>query len=232
MMPPLMLALLALARLTAAAEPVKVSVYYETLCPDSKRFVINQLYPVYQELKDIMLLDVNAYGKAENFAIGDSYIFVCQHGPNECQGNMMIACAKNLIQSEELFMDFTNCIMTVFTAAAGGPQCAEKHGIDFAPIQQCFQSTEGQHLLHDVGVKQNAAAPNLNYVPWIMINDVYSGNQQTEAETNLKKVVCDTYEGEKPAACGGGKFMRFPIYSRRPYGSHGFRNWFTRYWNY
>lgn len=51
-------------RQQAAAEPVKVSVYYETLCPDSRNFFIGQLYPVYQDLKDIMALDVNAYGKA------------------------------------------------------------------------------------------------------------------------------------------------------------------------
>ncbi|KAK8387012.1 hypothetical protein O3P69_017989 [Scylla paramamosain] len=227
MMPPLLLALLSLARLTAAADPVKVSVYYETLCPDSEKFVITQLYPVYQELKDIMLLDVNAYGKAEDYAIGDSYIFVCQHGPDECEGNMMIACAKKLIQSEDLFMAFTNCVMTVFTAAAAGPQCAEKHGIDFAPIQRCYASSEGRRLLHEVGVKQRTAAPDLHYVPWIMINDAYTDNQQTEAEKDLKKVVCDAYKGEKPAACGGGR----GIYSWRPYGSHGFWNWFTRYYN-
>lgn len=51
-------------RQQAAAEPVKVSVYYETLCSDSRNFFIGQLYPVYQDLKDIMALDVNAYGKA------------------------------------------------------------------------------------------------------------------------------------------------------------------------
>ena len=35
---------------------------------------------------------------------------------------MMMGCAKKLIQTEDQFMDFTNCIMTDFTAAAADPE--------------------------------------------------------------------------------------------------------------
>lgn len=51
--------------LQEGANPVTVSVYYESLCPDSRRFVVTQLYPVWQDLKEIMLLDVNSYGKSK-----------------------------------------------------------------------------------------------------------------------------------------------------------------------
>lgn len=55
----------------AAADPVKVSVFYETLCPDSATFFTGQLYPVYQDLKDIMIVDLNAYGIA---SVSNTYI--------------------------------------------------------------------------------------------------------------------------------------------------------------
>ncbi len=49
-------------------------------------------------------------------------MFECQHGPEECEGNMMVTCAKNLTQSEEVLLDFSHCVMEVFTAAAAGPE--------------------------------------------------------------------------------------------------------------
>ncbi|XP_050728323.1 gamma-interferon-inducible lysosomal thiol reductase-like isoform X2 [Eriocheir sinensis] len=197
----LLLVFSAAARPTAAADPVKVSVYYETLCPDSRNFFTEQLYPVYQDLKDIMTLDINTYGKATDFPSGDSYVFVCQHGHAECVGNMMITCAKNLTQDEEVFMAFSNCVMAEFTAAAAGPQCAEQTGVNFAPVEECYNSVEGHRLLHEVGVKQNALEIALYWVPWILIDDVFTDAQLEAAQLDLRKVVCDAYTGERPAAC-------------------------------
>lgn len=51
-------------------------------------------------------------------------------------------------------------------------QCAEQSGVDYAPVEQCYNSVEGHVLLHDVGVIQNTLDPTLYYVPWILINDV------------------------------------------------------------
>lgn len=64
--------------------------------------------------------------RRQDYPVGESYIFVCQHGANECEGNMMITCAKNLTQSEDVFMAFSNCVMDEFTAAAAGPQVGKQ----------------------------------------------------------------------------------------------------------
>lgn len=46
-------------------EKVKISVYYEALCPDSKFFIKYQLLPVYEEFPDNIILDLVPYGKAQ-----------------------------------------------------------------------------------------------------------------------------------------------------------------------
>ena len=61
--------------------PVLVTVYYESLCGDSIAFIKNQLHPTYNELSEIMIADLNAYGKASvsiyNLLISyDHYIFI------------------------------------------------------------------------------------------------------------------------------------------------------------
>ncbi|XP_042892799.1 gamma-interferon-inducible lysosomal thiol reductase-like isoform X2 [Penaeus japonicus] len=183
-----------------AANPVTVSVYYESLCPDSQRFVVTQLYPVWQDLKDVMTLDVNSYGKSKDSPAGDGYTFECQHGPSECEGNMMLTCAKRY-SSEEQYMSFANCIMADLVGTAAGPKCAEESGVDYTRVEDCFNSVEGQQLQHEVGVKQEKLDPPLDYVPWILINEVFTEAQLDAAQEDLRKVVCDAYEGVKPEKC-------------------------------
>ena len=43
---------------------VVVDLYYEVLCPDSRSFVLYQLYPAWQGLKNIFTINYIPYGKA------------------------------------------------------------------------------------------------------------------------------------------------------------------------
>lgn len=40
------------------------------------------------------------------------YTFTCQHGPDECVGNEMLACAKKYITVQKDYVDFNICVMT------------------------------------------------------------------------------------------------------------------------
>lgn len=50
--------------LFSVQDTLKVSLYYESLCPDSVRFVVRQLYPGFLKLGDILDLDFIPYGFA------------------------------------------------------------------------------------------------------------------------------------------------------------------------
>lgn len=96
---------------------MKVSVYYETLCPDSIAFIRNQLWPAHGSVGEIMDIDLIPYGKAAvrqllfclsafhqhaiSFSVpfmqyeenGDNSVsFRCQHGSRECYGKLQKLC--------------------------------------------------------------------------------------------------------------------------------------------
>ena len=111
---------------------VKLSVFYESLCGDSIRFITHQLFPTWQHFADdqTLQLDLVPFGKAtvrlyrswrlfismsilKFTANGETWDFECQHGPEECRGNKVQACildkvnypsAKREAKSEECLL--------------------------------------------------------------------------------------------------------------------------------
>uniref|UniRef100_A0A1B0F9A4 Uncharacterized protein n=1 Tax=Glossina morsitans morsitans TaxID=37546 RepID=A0A1B0F9A4_GLOMM len=65
---------------------LNVLVFYESLCPDSKRFMQNQLGPNYDELGDFIDIKLVPFANAKS--VDDGKEIVCQHGPAECLGNL------------------------------------------------------------------------------------------------------------------------------------------------
>jgi len=45
--------------------PVRLGVFYESLCPDSKNFIIHQLQTAYSKLSNITFLELIPYGNAK-----------------------------------------------------------------------------------------------------------------------------------------------------------------------
>ena len=67
------------------AEPVKVALYYESLCPGCREFLTHQLYPAYKKLYSTGILDItlvpygNAYVSYQFFSyyLFGEPVFVC-----------------------------------------------------------------------------------------------------------------------------------------------------------
>jgi len=73
----------------------------QSLCPGCRSFVINQLFPVYNKLKDtgIMSLCTYPYGNAHYSVDPQTHEikFKCQHGDEECRGNILLVRECSLI---------------------------------------------------------------------------------------------------------------------------------------
>lgn len=44
----------------------------------------------------------------------------CQHGPRECAGNLMMTCAKNVTEDDDVFLNFTRCVMDEMRGSDAG----------------------------------------------------------------------------------------------------------------
>nr|CAD7268837.1 unnamed protein product [Timema shepardi] len=118
-------ALLLVSLLTVhSQEKVQVTVFYESHCPYSVEFITQKLYPAYKALTSAnMDVDLVPYGFTK-YSVDDDghYQFSCQHGPSECYGNRVQACAlAELSDNLDLQVEFVNCAMSSSNSSTSGP---------------------------------------------------------------------------------------------------------------
>ncbi|CAG7829263.1 unnamed protein product, partial [Allacma fusca] len=87
-------------------------------------------------------LEVPSFGTRDN---NGNYTFQCQHGPRECEGNKVHACALKYLP-EESQAAFINCSMSSSTPPEAGPSCASQLGLNFTRVEQCINE-DGPGLL-------------------------------------------------------------------------------------
>lgn len=126
----------------------------------------------------IFLLQYSTQGSEVNFN--------CHHGPNECYGNKVHACAIEHIQAnsyqteftrESLTLDFITCMMKVGKNFPDnvypGAKCArDNHISNWENIQQCANSTDGSQLLMRHGQTTMAFQNPLISVPTVVFRQV------------------------------------------------------------
>ncbi|XP_050314057.1 GILT-like protein 1 [Anthonomus grandis grandis] len=183
-------------------EKVKVSVYYEALCPDSKHFINHQVVPVFDALNDNILLDLVPYGKAQT-TISDAGVieFTCQHGSEECFANKIHACVIDLVKDPKMQLKYISCMITDnFVAEDAGERCGKEQKLDFTPIRKCATEQAGSILLKKYGERTHALNPKARFIPTILMNDSQNYDTQAIILKDLLKAVCKVFHN-KPKEC-------------------------------
>ncbi|XP_076456849.1 gamma-interferon-inducible lysosomal thiol reductase-like [Babylonia areolata] len=185
------------------ASPVDFELYYESLCPDCRQFITQQLYQTFTQVGHIMNLTLVPFGNAQESKQGDRWVFQCQHGKQECVGNLLETCAIHALGGNmDQIMPFIYCVeSSQRSPMAAVKTCAGKQGLPLEQILSCYNSSEGNQLEHQMALRTNALNPPHQYVPWVVLNGVHTEKINTEATQNLLKLICDTYTGPKPKAC-------------------------------
>lgn len=83
---------------------VRLGVHFESLCPDSRRFVNQQLTPTFALLSDVLDIDLVPFGNSRYTydPITKDVSFECQHGIQECFGNKI----QVILSNHSLFFNF------------------------------------------------------------------------------------------------------------------------------
>lgn len=195
------------------AAPVQVGFYYESLCPGCRMFLTGMLFPTWMLVRDIMSVTMVPYGNAEEKPDGQKYKFECQHGEQECLGNMIETCLLSMSKASHQIIYCMESSIDVIKAAKS---CLELYSDDLSwdRLMGCVKGDVGNELMHQNALKTRALDPPHQYVPWVTINGEHTEDLQDKAMSNLLNLVCSLYKGSKPETCGGQK-RHFRSYSHR-----------------
>lgn len=196
-----------------AQSKIPVNVYYESLCPDSAKFINEQLYPAMQQFRGNIDLKLIPFGKSSYRTQGSETTFECHHGPNECYGNKVHACAIQHIEGssyepnntkEVLTLNYVNCLMERAQLKSGefpGESCARDTDIrNWDNIAACANDTEASDLLRKAGDETNKLQKPLASVPTVAFRATYDRDTQNQAVDNFRAALCKNLN-PAPVAC-------------------------------
>jgi len=174
---------------------INVTVFYEVLCPDSRHFILRQLYPTWKKVPDLMEIDYRPFGKATyKKRPGGGYKFSCQHGPTECLGNIVHNCVIKYIKEP---MPYIKCMMEDnYEPLEIGKKCAYRLDLDWEPIRKCSQGREGEELMAVVAQESLGVKHKLSFIPTVAMDGDYSN--QNNILKNFLPVVCNQYKVDNP----------------------------------
>ncbi|KAF5281124.1 hypothetical protein FQR65_LT02990 [Abscondita terminalis] len=170
---------------------VKVTIYYEALCSDSRNFILKQLVPTYNDLGGYIDLDLVPYGKAQTFEKDGEITFKCQHAALECLANKVHACSLQHVKEQSLQLQYISCmIKDNMMPYEIGEKCAKQLGIVYDPISQCAHEKQASLLLKEYGVRTQGVKPKITFIPTIALDEQQSV-PLVRLLKNLKKEICN-----------------------------------------
>ncbi|XP_072938017.1 GILT-like protein 2 [Epargyreus clarus] len=174
---------------------VNIQLYYECLCGDCRHFDTTQFKTVVVQLNKYLNIRTYPYGNAMTIDDNGKYKFKCQHGPSECYGNMLHACALDVIKNQTQALLYNSCMMDFNQKNRGSDdiaaeECGESMKIDADPIKACAKGDKGAKLLKHYGDESQKA--HFQYVPYILVNGKESNG------SNFMKDVCAAFADPPP----------------------------------
>ncbi|XP_076619038.1 gamma-interferon-inducible lysosomal thiol reductase-like protein [Colletes latitarsis] len=170
-------------------QKVHVAVYYEALCSDSRNFFIKQLLPTYHRIPDNIQVELIPYGKATTAKTENDYEFMCQHGPTECEANIIHACSIDIIKNVSIQLEYLSCMIKNNIEPMNIMKtCAKKMNIDYNSIFKCSIGAKGKELLAKHGELTNSLTPRVVFIPTVVLDE--NSENQGKILKNLLQEVC------------------------------------------
>jgi len=161
---------------------------------------------------DIMEFKLYPYGNARyKKNLDGTYAFTCQHGREECEANMYMACAiehtnGTTIAGAPKWWPFVDCLDRDYEPVSVAKECAQKTGVDWSLVLECAGSdptqgskTDGNPLMYSIAQATENLVPAHQFTPWVVLNGKPLSSSKLDKQ--LVQLVCDAYQGDLPAGC-------------------------------
>jgi len=166
-----------------------------------------------KDIPALMTFRAFPYGNAKETQNADgTWSFTCQHGVNECIGNMFEACAiehnNSTTSNVPTWWPFYYCMEKSGNAAvvSVASNCATSTNLSWDKINTCAgtdpakgTNEDGNPLMHSLAVATGALVPPHQWTPWVVID----GKPLTSAQIDLPltPLVCSAYSAKNPNTC-------------------------------
>lgn len=136
---------------------------------------------------------------------------LCQHGPNECKGNLIEGCVKKVVNNVAAdYWPWVSCFegSNIDRVNPSSPlkamkACSTKFhwtASQQSKLESCINTPESAHEISSSNAKTTAAlVPAHQGTPWILLNG--KPYDITTPSANLLKAVCNLLPRPKPAGC-------------------------------
>lgn len=191
----------------SVTKKVEVTVVYESHCPFSRRFMYGQLLPTFEKMSPFMNLTILPFGKAhvDNVSAPVPH-FTCQHGSNECMGNMIETCVVHVVKKQMTVVKILACMSESYQPHLAGQRCVEGTGVKWSEIQECV-TKKGTRYLLETGLATWKIQSYVARVPLVVVDGEMDNYVEYYAQKDFMKLMCehlssDEY-GMSPCAASG-----------------------------
>ncbi|KAG8312518.1 hypothetical protein J6590_023125, partial [Homalodisca vitripennis] len=172
---------------------VKLSIYYEAECHQSRDFFNKQLWPHWADLEEGVKLELVPYGKANHTEYDGQWLFQCDHGESECLANKLHACVIKKLQTHPTKMiKCIKCLMTKKDQLSSLSDCLNEIFLkaETDKYWECLLSPETDELLVKHGDRTHKMFTHLDSTPKIVFNDKFRPRESYEAQKDFTKPIC------------------------------------------
>uniref|UniRef100_A0A182VYN8 Gamma-interferon-inducible lysosomal thiol reductase n=1 Tax=Anopheles minimus TaxID=112268 RepID=A0A182VYN8_9DIPT len=175
-------------------DKLPITIYYEALCSDSMVFITRQLYPSWQRHEKEMQLRLVPFGKAwVEEQPNEPPKFHCQHGPQECQLNILHGCILKKLPPKKAFT-VVACLMKNFRT--NFDQCMEGNETYKNTIVNCSQGQKGVSLFKKFANETDNVYRPLPFVPTIVDDQPYDFYEQDDWLQHFERKFVERYEAK------------------------------------
>ena len=171
----------------------KITIYMESLCPYCILFLTTSIKDFYTEVEKPNVADIEIipYGNAKEAydSTLQRYKFTCQHGDNECYGNLIMTCSLNILGRIKGQLNII-CLLENINKFNRNFDTTLEYCLNSEPelqeIKYCVNSDIGNIYQHQMAQK---TSEHLG-VPWILVDGIYDEDTNDKIWTSLIDYLC------------------------------------------